>query len=117
MARNKNNSVQDDKFNPPVNGEENVQNDKGAAASEDVRNETDNGDQEIEDSFPDGENQEQSEHVPQILTATYPILYLSHQYKIGDELPTNDPEMVKAWLTAKTAVWTPAKAGKEGSGK
>ncbi len=40
-----------------------------------------------------------------ILTAIHPILYLSHQYKIGDELPANDPKMVEAWITAKTAIW------------
>ena len=39
------------------------------------------------------------------LIATYPILYLSKQYEVGDELPANDPKMVKAWLEAKTAVW------------
>lgn len=39
------------------------------------------------------------------LVALYPILYHSHQYKIGDELPTNDTEMVSAWLEAGTAEW------------
>lgn len=39
------------------------------------------------------------------LIATYPILYLSKQYEIGDELPANDPKMVDAWLEAETAVW------------
>ena len=131
MAKKTNVSAQDDKFNPPMNGEENAQNDKDAAAGEDVQNENDNEDQEQpedsspdgedqeqpEDGSPDGENQEQPEHVSQILTATYPILYLSHQYKIGDELPTNDPEMIKAWLAAKTAVWMPTDVGRKGNGK
>ena len=36
------------------------------------------------------------------LIATYPILYLSKQYEVGDELPANDPKMVEAWLEAKT---------------
>lgn len=50
------------------------------------------------------------------LTATYPILYHSKQYRVGEDLPTNDPNMVQAWLDAGTAVWqdgeqtTPAKA-------
>lgn len=44
-----------------------------------------------------------------ILTAVYPILYLSRQYKIGEELPANDPGMVEAWIEAGTAVWQPAK--------
>ena|GEM_PF-4296837 len=40
------------------------------------------------------------------LKAIYPILYLSHQYAPGDELPANDPDMTKAWITAGTAEWT-----------
>lgn len=39
------------------------------------------------------------------LVAKYPILYLTGQYAIGDELPANDPLMVEAWLDAKTAAW------------
>lgn len=129
MARTNKVSTQDDESNQLMSGEENVQNNEGAAAGEDVRNETGNEEQKTERSSPGGEdqgteddsldcgNQEQSEHVFKILTATYPILYLSHQYRIGDVLPANDPEMVKAWLAAKTAAWTPAGAGKEGSEK
>ncbi len=48
-----------------------------------------------------GEDQAQDE----VLTALYPILYLSHQYKVGDALPANDPGMVEAWLCAGTAAW------------
>lgn len=39
------------------------------------------------------------------LVAIYPILYRSHQYEIGDNLPADDAEMVQAWLDAKTAAW------------
>lgn len=39
------------------------------------------------------------------LVATYPILYRSRQYGIGDSLPADDAEMVQAWLDAKTAAW------------
>ena len=39
------------------------------------------------------------------LIAVYPILYLAHQYKVGDELPTNDESMVNAWVSAGTAEW------------
>ena len=39
------------------------------------------------------------------LIAIYPILYRSHQYEIGEELPADDSEMVQAWLDAKTAIW------------
>ena len=38
------------------------------------------------------------------LIAKYPILYLSKQYDIGDELIANNPEMVSAWIEAGTAV-------------
>lgn len=39
------------------------------------------------------------------LVAKWPILYHSHQYKIEEELPVNDAEMVSAWLEADTAEW------------
>lgn len=39
------------------------------------------------------------------LIATYPILYQSRQYKVGEELPANNEEMVNAWTDAETAVW------------
>lgn len=39
------------------------------------------------------------------LIANNHILYLSHQYKPGDELPPNNQEMVDAWIEAKTAHW------------
>lgn len=38
------------------------------------------------------------------IAQTY-ILYNSTQYKPGDELPANDPEMLAAWLEAGTAKW------------
>lgn len=39
------------------------------------------------------------------LIATYPILYQSTQYEVGQSLPTNNPDMVQAWVNAGTAVW------------
>jgi hypothetical protein len=39
------------------------------------------------------------------LIATYPILYQSTQYEVGQSLPANDTKMVQAWLDAGTAVW------------
>lgn len=39
------------------------------------------------------------------LIAKYPILYLSKQYDIGEELVANNPEMVSAWIEAGTAEW------------
>ena len=43
------------------------------------------------------------------LIAVYPILYLAHQYKVGDELPTGDTAMVESWISAGTAAWQGAK--------
>lgn len=126
MVKNKNVSAQNDGFDPLMNGGETVRNDEGTADGEDIRNEisgenheAEGGDKSGEDQESGGENQEtgkgtengedqESEPVPQILTAVYPILYLSHQYRVGEELPANDPEMVKAWVAAGTAVWMPA---------
>ena len=39
------------------------------------------------------------------LVATYPILHRSHTYEIGESLPLDDPEMVKAWLKCGSAKW------------
>lgn len=124
-------TVQNDGDNPLMDGGENVQNGEAAAAGEDVKNKasgegqeeggeeqaagehTDSGEEQAAGEHTDsGENQEEGdaaepEDVPQILTAVYPILYLSHQYKVGDALPASDPDMVEAWLCAGTAVWMP----------
>lgn len=106
MAKNKDAFVQNDESNQLMNGRENVQNDEGAAAGgEDIKNETGGENQETEEGTGNGEDQES---VSKILTAVYPILYLSHQYRVGEELPANDPEMVEAWIAAGTAVWMPA---------
>lgn len=39
------------------------------------------------------------------LKALRPVLYLAHQYDMGDELPVNNPDMVDAWLEAGSAEW------------
>lgn len=46
------------------------------------------------------------------LVATYPTLYRSHQYEVGDSLPADDESMVQAWLDAGTAVWSEGKQEK-----
>lgn len=46
------------------------------------------------------------------LVATYPNLYRSHQYEVGDSLPADDESMVQAWLDAGTAVWSEGKQEK-----
>lgn len=59
----------------------------------------------------------QSDAAGKILTAVYPILYLSRQYKIGEALPANDPAMAEAWIAAGTAVWIPAPSSDTGEGQ
>lgn len=38
------------------------------------------------------------------LIAVKPVLYLSRQYRIGEELPANDARMVALWLKSGAAV-------------
>ena len=39
------------------------------------------------------------------LTARLPVLYLSRQYRPGDELPATDSALVEAWLDSGAAYW------------
>lgn len=93
-------------------GENGAQND-GDAVSGENSEDTAEGDKN-QDADNGEENQESGGEVsepepPKILTAICPILYLSHQYKVGEELPANDPGMVEAWTAAGTAAWLPVK--------
>lgn len=58
-----------------------------------------------EDKIIDEENENIVKNSSKRLVALTPILYLTHQYKIGDELPTNNLQMVSLWLEAGTAKW------------
>lgn len=51
------------------------------------------------------ENQEEQKEKTKKLYAIYPILFESHQYKVGEQLPTTNMEMVEAWIEAEAAVW------------
>lgn len=51
------------------------------------------------------EEQPEQEEKPKKLYAIYPILFESHQYKIEEQLPTHNIEMVEAWIEAKAAIW------------
>lgn len=53
----------------------------------------------------EAEEDETVSDAPKVCLAQAYILYNSTQYKPGDELPTNDPEMLEAWLEAGTAAW------------
>lgn len=46
-----------------------------------------------------------------VLRAVSYILYNSRQYAPGQELPTNNLDMVKAWIDAGTAVWMGESSG------
>lgn len=48
-----------------------------------------------------------SEVLPECLNlyAKADILYSSHQYSLGEELPTDNPQIIDAWLRADTAEW------------
>lgn len=48
---------------------------------------------------------EEKEEKPKKLYAIYPILFESHQYKIEEQLPTHNMEMVEAWIEAEAAIW------------
>ncbi|MCM1189808.1 MAG: hypothetical protein NC541_11000 [bacterium] len=79
-------------------------------AGGDKDQDADNGEGNREESGGDADDSEASEpEIPKILTAIYPILYLSHQYKPGEKLPTNDSGMVEAWIAAGTAAWLPVR--------
>jgi hypothetical protein len=47
------------------------------------------------------------------LIAKIPILYLTKQYKPGEEIPANDPDMVEAWLENNAASWVEDNPEKE----
>lgn len=49
------------------------------------------------------------------LVALRPILYLSRQYKVGDKLPANNPDMVRAWIDAHSAEWMSARKEIQGA--
>lgn len=53
----------------------------------------------------EAEEDETVSDTPKVCLAQAYILYNSTQYKPGDELPTNNPEMLEAWLEAGTAAW------------
>lgn len=66
-------------------------------ATKNNKNKTEEQETDVETSL--------SSDSPKVLIALRPVLYLAHQYKAGDELPVNNPEMIEAWLEAKSAKW------------
>lgn len=71
----------------------------------------------VEDKESAGQDTETGEDVlekpiPKVLTALRPILYLARQYKAGESLPVNNPEIVEAWIEAGSAEWREKKGGR-----
>ena len=59
--------------------------------------------EEQENSTP--ETLQEDEAAARVCIAQAYILYNSTQYKPGDKVPTNNPEMLEAWLKAGTVAW------------
>ena len=57
----------------------------------------------------DGESEDEDGDEEKSFVALRSILYLSRQYAAGDTLPTNNPDMVSAWIEAGSAAWVDAK--------
>ncbi len=79
------------------------------AAGGDKEQDADNGEKNQESGGDADDGGVSEPEPPKILTAICPILYLSRQYRVGEELPANDPGMVEAWTVAGTAAWLPAR--------
>lgn len=81
-----------------------------AKSVEDIKTGTEDNvmDASIEDIISDDSVEDSaSEVLPECLNlyAKADILYSSHQYSLGEELPTDNPQMIDAWLRADTAEW------------
>lgn len=77
-----------------------------AKSVEDIKTGTEDNvmDASVEDIISDDSA---SEVLPECLSlyAKADILYSSHQYSLGEELPTDNPQIIDAWLRADTAEW------------
>ena len=81
-----------------------------AKSVEDIKTGTEDNvmDASVEDIISDDSVEDSaSEVLPECLNlyAKADILYSSHQYSLGEELPTDNPQMIDAWLRADTAEW------------
>ena len=80
--------------------EQNLTEETAEVVSEEVM---ENTEAEVETEASENLTEEEADNKE--LVAVYPILFLSHQYNVGEVLPVNYPDMVQAWLEAGTAVW------------
>jgi hypothetical protein len=81
-----------------------------AKSVEDIKTGTEDNvmDASVEDIISDDSVEDSaSEVLPECLSlyAKADILYSSHQYSLGEELPTDNPQIIDAWLRADTAEW------------
>lgn len=81
-----------------------------AKSVEDIKTGTEDNvmDASVEDIISDDSVEDSaSEVLPECLNlyAKADILYSSHQYSLGEELPTDNPQMIDTWLRADTAEW------------
>lgn len=81
-----------------------------AKSVEDIKTGTEDNvmDASVEDIISDDSVEDSaSEVLPECLNlyAKADILYSSHQYSLGEELPTDNSQMIDAWLRADTAEW------------
>ena len=81
-----------------------------AKSVEDIKTGTEDTvmDASVEDIISDDSVEDSaSEVLPECLSlyAKADILYSSHQYSLGEELPTDNPQIIDAWLRADTAEW------------
>lgn len=81
-----------------------------AKSVEDIKTGTEDNvmDASVEDIISDDSVEDSASEVsPECLSlyAKADILYSSHQYSLGEELPTDNPQIIDAWLRADTAEW------------
>ena len=93
---------QQEKITPAVEEEK-----KDIPAEESLEEEPEIAPVQPTEEIPEEEEPEitEDEEEKKVCIAQTYILYNSKQYKPGDELPANDPEMLAAWLEAGTAKW------------
>ncbi len=48
---------------------------------------------------------QESDELEKKLIAVLPILFESHQYEVGDQLPVHNHEMRELWIEAGAAQW------------
>ena len=92
-----------EKYNIPMQEEEK----KDIPAEESLEEEMEIAPVQPTEEIPEEEEPEitEDEEEKKVCIAQTYILYNSTQYKPGDVLPANDPEMLAAWLEAGTAKW------------